>query len=85
MEYQTTISRKDFDAADQIFKRIPEELHNKVARFLESQVGEYPHVSLFSIFMWQGFKEKALEVTKDLDHKFELGRSLGQLELVSFE
>lgn len=65
IQYQTAICRRDFDTATQIFKEIPVSLHNKVAKFLEAQ----------------GHQQTALEVTKDLDHKFELARSLGNLEL----
>jgi hypothetical protein len=38
IQYQSAISRRDFDSADQIFTDVPEELHNKLAEFLEAKV-----------------------------------------------
>ena len=65
LQYQTAIVRGDFDVANELLPLIPEEEYLKVARFLEAQ----------------GFKEEALEVTTDNDHKFDLACELGQLEL----
>lgn len=45
--------------------RIPEDQRTRIAHFLESQ----------------GLKEEALEVTQDLDHKFELAVQLGKLDV----
>eukprot|EP00923_Selenidium_pygospionis_P046386 GHVN01079974.1.p1 GENE.GHVN01079974.1~~GHVN01079974.1.p1 ORF type:complete len:985 (+),score=199.69 GHVN01079974.1:138-3092(+) len=64
LDYQSAIGRKDFDTAKKLFKAIPVEIHNKVAKFLESQ----------------GHREDALEVTNDKDHAFELCLSLGYLQ-----
>mmetsp|Transcript_5126 Transcript_5126/g.11478 ORF Transcript_5126/g.11478 Transcript_5126/m.11478 type:complete len:941 (+) Transcript_5126:66-2888(+) len=65
LQYQTAVMRGDFDAANQLLHSIPESEYTKVARFLESQ----------------GFKEEALAVTTDNDHKFDLAIELGQIEL----
>ena len=65
LEYQTAIMRNDFEAADEILPSIPDEQRNRVARFLEKQ----------------GFKEQALVVSKDLEHKFELAVALEKLDI----
>lgn len=65
LNYQTAIVRKDFDAANDILPSIPSSELAATARFLESQ----------------GFKEEALEVTTDNDHKFELAIDLRNLEV----
>lgn len=64
LQYQTAIMRGDFDAANEILPNVPEPEYTKVARFLESQ----------------GFKEEALEVTTDPDHKFDLSLELGKTD-----
>lgn len=65
LQYQTAVMRGDFDSANELLPSIPETEYTKVARFLESQ----------------GFKEEALAVTQDSDHKFELAIELGQVDL----
>ena len=65
VKYKAAISVHDLATAESLFAAIPEKLHTKVARFLESQ----------------GFRSEALEITKDVDHKFELAVSVGNLEL----
>lgn len=45
--------------------RIPEDQRTRIAHFLESQ----------------GLKEEALEITQDVDHKFELAVQLGKLDI----
>lgn len=65
LQYQTAVMRGDFDSANELLPSIPETEYTKVARFLESQ----------------GFKEEALAVTQDPDHKFDLGLELGQIDL----
>lgn len=64
-QYMHAISRREFDLASEIFKKVPVEVHSKLGRFLEAQ----------------GHKETALQVTRDLDHKFELGLSLDRLNV----
>jgi len=64
LQYQTAVMRGDFDAANELLPNIPESEYTKVARFLESQ----------------GFKEEALEVTTDPDHKFDLSLELGKTD-----
>eukprot|EP01135_Chromosphaera_perkinsii_P010787 Nk52_evm4s2226 gene=Nk52_evmTU4s2226 len=65
LEYQTAIMRDDFETADSILPSIPDDQRNRVARFLEKQ----------------GFKEQALVVSKDLEHKFELAVALEKLDI----
>lgn len=65
LNYQTCVVRKDFDTANSILGSIPKSEYNAVARFLESQ----------------GFKEEALTVTLDSDHKFELAIDLRKMEI----
>jgi len=64
LEYQTAVVRKDFDAANALLPSIPVSEHSDVARFLESQ----------------GFKQEAMAVTRDPEHKFDLALELGLLE-----
>lgn len=64
LQYQTAVMRGDFDSANHLLTGIPEEEYTKVARFLESQ----------------GFKEEALQVTQDPDHKFDLSLELGHVD-----
>jgi len=65
LNYQTAVVRKDFETANQILPGIPKSEHAAVARFLESQ----------------GFKEEALAVTNDPDHKFELAIDLRNMSI----
>jgi coatomer subunit beta' len=60
LSYQSAVVRKDFVTANSLLPLIPKSEYGAVARFLESQ----------------GFKEEALAVTTDLDHKFELAVDL---------
>ena len=65
LQYQTAVMRGDFDAANELLAVIPEGEYTTIARFLESQ----------------GFKEEALEVTTDDDHKFDLSLELGKIDI----
>merc|ERR1719354_609516 len=65
LEYQTAVMRGDFDSANELLPAIPESEYTTVARFLESQ----------------GFKEEALAVTTDPDHKFDLALELGHIDV----
>ena len=65
VEYQTVVLRGDMDTAADILKDIPQDQMNKVARFLEGQ----------------GYKEMALEVATDQEHRFELALALNNLEI----
>jgi coatomer subunit beta' len=64
VEYQTVVLRGDMDMAAELLKDIPQDQMNKVARFLEGQ----------------GYKEMALEVATDPEHRFELALSLNNLD-----
>jgi coatomer subunit beta' len=64
VEYQTLILRGDLEAADELLPTVPKDQNNKIARFLEGQ----------------GYKEKALEVATDPEHRFDLALSLGELQ-----
>ena len=65
LQYQTAVMRGDFDTANDLLGTIPESEYTKIARFLESQ----------------GFKEEALAVTTDSDHKFDLSIELGHIDI----
>jgi len=65
LEYQTAVMRGDFDSANELLPAIPESEYTTVARFLESQ----------------GFKEEAMAVTSDPDHKFDLALELGHIDV----
>lgn len=64
LEYQTAVMRKDFETADRVLPTVPKEHRTRVAHFLEKQ----------------GFKEQALAVSTDPEHRFELALALGNLE-----
>ncbi|XP_041851095.1 coatomer subunit beta'-like [Melanotaenia boesemani] len=64
LEYQTAIMRKDFSTADKVLPTIPKEQRTRVAHFLEKQ----------------GFRQQALAVSTDPEHKFELALQLGDLK-----
>ena len=65
IEYQTLVLRGELDAANEMLPEIPDDQKNKIARFLEGQ----------------GYKEQALEVATDSEHRFELALGLGQLDV----
>ncbi|KAI9839203.1 MAG: hypothetical protein M1819_003196 [Sarea resinae] len=65
VEYQTLVLRGDMDAAAETLKEIPADQKNKISRFLEGQ----------------GYKELALEVATDPEHRFDLALSLSQLNV----
>jgi len=56
---------EDFEAAREILPRVPEKYHDHLAKFLDSL--EY--------------KEEALTLVRDLDHKFELALQLNDISL----
>ncbi|KGO76921.1 Coatomer beta' subunit [Penicillium italicum] len=64
VEYQTVVLRGDMEMASELLKDVPQDQMNKVARFLEGQ----------------GYKEMALEVATDPEHRFELALALSDLE-----
>uniref|UniRef100_A0A3Q1CFZ9 Beta'-coat protein n=1 Tax=Amphiprion ocellaris TaxID=80972 RepID=A0A3Q1CFZ9_AMPOC len=64
LEYQTAVMRKDFSTADKVLPTIPKEQRTRVALFLEKQ----------------GFRQQALAVSTDPEHKFELALQLGELK-----
>lgn len=64
IEYQTLVLRGEIDAANETLSDIPVEQHNKIARFLEGQ----------------GYKEQALEIATDSEHRFELALGLNKLD-----
>lgn len=58
------VLRGDLEAAEELLESIPKDQNNKIARFLEGQ----------------GYKELALKVATDLEHRFDLALSLGDLQ-----
>ncbi|CAE7741836.1 COPB2, partial [Symbiodinium microadriaticum] len=65
LNYQTAVVRQDFETANSILPTIPRTEYTAVARFLESQ----------------GFKNEALTVSTDLEHRFELAIDLRNLSV----
>lgn len=65
LNYQTDVMRGDLEAADAILTEIPDHQRTRLAYFLEKQ----------------NLKERALAVTKDSGHKFDLALSLKKLDL----
>jgi len=65
LEYQTAVMRKDFETADQVLSTVPKEERTRVAHFLEKQ----------------GYRQQALAVTMDNEHKFDLALQLGNLPI----
>ncbi|XP_055621190.1 coatomer subunit beta' isoform X1 [Toxorhynchites rutilus septentrionalis] len=64
LEYQTAVMRRDFDTADRVLPTIPKEHRTRVAHFLEKQ----------------GFKQQALQVSTDPEHRFDLALQIGDLD-----
>nr|CAG4648502.1 EOG090X01FO [Polyphemus pediculus] len=65
LEYQTAVMRRDFETADRVLPSVPKEQRTRVAHFLEKQ----------------GFKQQALAVSVDPEHRFELALQLGEMQL----
>ena len=65
VEYQTLVLRGDMDSANELLNDIPADQKNKIARFLEGQ----------------GYKEMALDIATDPEHRFDLALSLNNLEI----
>lgn len=65
IEYQTLVLRGEVDTANEMLPDIPEDQKNKIARFLEGQ----------------GYKDQALEIATDPEHRFELALGLGELKI----
>ncbi|KAJ7990573.1 hypothetical protein DPEC_G00301790 [Dallia pectoralis] len=65
LEYQTAVMRRDFGMADRVLPTISKEMRVRVAHFLEKQ----------------GFKQQALAVSTDSEHRFELALQLGDLKI----
>ena len=65
LEYQTAVMRRDFETADTVLGTIPKDQKTRVAHFLEKQ----------------GFKQQALQVSTDPEHRFELAVQLGDLKI----
>lgn len=67
IEYQTLVLRGDMDAAQAMLDsgEVPDSEMGKIARFLEGQ----------------GYKEEALAVATDKEHRFELALGLGRLDI----
>ncbi|KAI4213592.1 MAG: hypothetical protein LQ351_003816 [Letrouitia transgressa] len=63
VEYQTLVLRGDMETAAELLEDIPVEQKNKIARFLEGQ----------------GYKEMALDVATDPEHRFDLALGLNNL------
>lgn len=65
VEYQTLVLRGDMSSASELLADIPNDQMNKIARFLEGQ----------------GYKDLALDVATDQEHRFDLALGLGKLDV----
>lgn len=65
INYQTAVLRGDMETANKILPEIPQDQRNRIAQFLDAQ----------------GYKEEALKMSIDPDHKFELAIQLGHLDI----
>ena len=65
VEYQTLVLRGDMESAAELLETIPDDQKNKIARFLEGQ----------------NYKELALTVATDPEHRFDLALSLNDLQI----
>lgn len=65
LSYQTAVMQGDFELADSILPEIPDNQRTRVAYFLEKQ----------------NLKERALAITNDPGHKFDLAVSLKNLDI----
>ena len=65
IEFQTLVLRGDLDSALSMLPDIDADQKNKIARFLEGQ----------------GYKEQALDIATDAEHRFDLALQLNQLEI----
>ncbi|NWR72424.1 COPB2 protein, partial [Centropus unirufus] len=83
LEYQTAVMRRDFGMADKVLPTIPKEQRTRVAHFLEKQARKlifFPSQILIHHFI-HGFKQQALAVSTDPEHRFELALQLGELKI----
>lgn len=65
IEYQTAVLRGDMDHAQSVLPNVPKDQLCRIARFLDGQ----------------DLKEKALMITTDNDHKFDLAIQLNRLDI----
>ncbi len=65
VEYQTLVLRGDMETAAELLEDISNDQKNKIARFLEGQ----------------GYKEMALDVATDPEHRFDLALALNNLPI----
>ncbi|NXD66439.1 COPB2 protein, partial [Eolophus roseicapillus] len=78
LEYQTAVMRRDFSMADKVLPTIPKEQRTRVAHFLEKQARKL--LDYQELHKW-GFKQQALAVSTDPEHRFELALQLGELKI----
>ncbi|KAF1589348.1 Coatomer subunit beta', partial [Eudyptes moseleyi] len=79
LEYQTAVMRRDFSMADKVLPTIPKEQRTRVAHFLEKQARKLPFS--YQKLNKSGFKQQALAVSTDPEHRFELALQLGELKI----
>lgn len=65
LNYETAVMRGEMDRADELLQEVPETHYTRIAIFLEKQ----------------GDKERALKITRDPGHKFDLALGLKNLEI----
>ena len=77
LEYQTAVMRKDFETADKVLPTIPKEQRTRVAHFLCT----ISSIISIKFLIFQGYRQQALAVTLDNEHKFDLALQLGNLKI----
>ncbi|KTW30778.1 hypothetical protein T552_00490 [Pneumocystis carinii B80] len=65
VEYQTLVLRGDIDGASELLRNIPQNQMTKIARFLDGQ----------------GYKDLAMNITTDLEQRFDLAIQLRRLDI----
>lgn len=68
LEYQTAVMRKDFQTCQRVLPSLSNEQRNKAARFLEQIENG-------------ALREMAMEVTTDIEHRFDLALQLRKIEI----
>ena len=64
LQYETAILRADLESASLLLHQIPQEEYNRLGKFLDQH----------------GYKELAMEVTRDDEHRFEIALQLNDLD-----
>lgn len=81
VEYQTLILRNDMDGAAKLLPSIPQNQLAKIARFLDGQGLKLIFEKIFLANLVLGYKDLALNITTDLEQRFDLAIQLRKLDI----